>query len=198
MRIPASITQGFHLLIALAAACNAWHMQASRSPVIDAHRRLRHATILAAAVLAAGMAMLVIYSVAEAIANPGISVIDGYWRGQLPWMGIIEALIVGGASACLLVGAATIAVRGGWLRRWVALLPFGMAAFWWFLAWARAGISGGACVLCPAPAFDPWAYAYSGPMLALQLLIVPAIVIVVLALAVSPRRTAAPGYISPS
>jgi hypothetical protein len=156
--------------------------------VIGPGQLLRLATGLAVAALVAGMAMLLAYSVVEAIANPGYSLADGYWIGRLPWMGIIEGLIVSGASSSILIGAATVLALGGWLRRLVVLLPLAAAGLWWFLAWARAGISGGPCVNCPAPPFDPWAYAYSAPELALQMLILPAVVIAVLALTILAGR----------
>jgi hypothetical protein len=161
---------------------------------MDPPHGLRRATTVSAAVLGAGFALLLAYSVAEVLANPGISLADGYWRGELPWMGIIEGLVVAGATACAIVGTATVAALGGWLRRAITLLPLAAVGLWWSFAWARAGING-AC--CEQPAFDPWAYAYSAPLLALQLLIVPAIAIVALALLgrAEPERA---GYISPS
>ena len=142
------------------------------------------------------MAMLIAYSVAEAGTHPGYSIPDGYWSGRLPWMGIVEALVVAGATACVVAGAATVAALGGWARRAAILLPVAMASLWWFFAWAGAGISGAACPTCPPPPFDPWAYAYSAPGLALEPLIVPAAAIALLALTIRPR--AAASYISPS
>jgi len=165
---------------------------------MDPLQALRRATAVSAAVLGAGIALLLAYSMAEALANPGTSLADGYWRGRLPWMGIIEALVVAGATACALVGAATVAALGGWMRRAIVLLPLSLTGLWWFLAWARAGISGAACIGCEPPAFDPWAYAYSVPQLAFQLLIVPAIAILVLALVGRAPDPVRASYISPS
>jgi hypothetical protein len=154
----------------------------------DPGQFLRLATGLAAAALVTGMAMLLAHSVVEAIANPGYSLADGYWVGRLPWMAIIEGLIVAGATSCILIGAATVLALGGWLRRLVVLLPLVVAGLWWFLALARAGISGGACVDCPIPPFDPWAYAYSAPELAFQMLVLPAMAIAVIALTIGAAR----------
>lgn len=154
---------------------------------------LRRATVAAVAVLGGGLALLLAYSAAEVLATPGTSLVDGYWRGQLPWMGIIEVLVVAGATACALAGAATVAAFGGWWRRLAMLLPLALIGLWWFLAWAGGGISG-AC--CEQRAFDPWSYAYSAPLLAFQLLILPAIAIVGLAMVGrGPNRAS---YISPS
>ena len=166
-------------------------------PGLDARGVARLATALAVAVLLAGLAILLAYSIAEAMANPGHSIVDGYWRGRLPWMGIIEALVVAGATACVLVGGATALAFGGWLRRLPVLAFMAVAAFWWFAAWGSVGISRVPCVDCPPPPFDPWAYAYSDPQQAFVMLILPALGIAMLAL--SLRTTArAGGYISPS
>ena len=167
-------------------------------PGLDVRGLARLATALAAAVFLAGLAMLLAYSIAEAMANPGYSIVDGYWRGRLPWMGIIEALVVAGATACVLIGGLTVLVFGGWPRRVVVLAPLAVTALWWFAAWGRAGIGGGGCPDCPPPPFDPWAYAYSLPETALLALILPAIVIAVLALTTSEARPATRSYISPS
>ncbi|HEX7173431.1 MAG TPA: hypothetical protein VF365_12595 [Candidatus Limnocylindria bacterium] len=150
--------------------------------------RARIATGLAVAVLVAGLVLTLAYSAAEAVMSPGSSVVDGYGQGALPWMGIIEVLVVGGATACIVAGTIAVAVRGGWVRQALLMLPAAVAGLWWFLAWARAGISGAACSGCPEPSFDPWAYAYSTPLLVLQMLIVPALVVALLALG---RRTPA-------
>ena len=142
----------------------------------------RRLTGLCAAVLAAGLVMALAYSAAEAVANLGYSLVDGYWIGALPWMGIIEALVVVGATATIVAGTAAVAIRGGWARRALALALAAIAGLWWLWAWMGAGISGALCTDCPARAFDPWAYAYSSPLLTLQMLILPAVAIALLAL----------------
>jgi hypothetical protein len=142
--------------------------------------------------------MTLAYSVVEAMAHPGYSVVDGYWIGRLPWTGIFEALVVGGATASTVVGALTVLAFGGWPRRLLVVVPVALTGLWWFFAYARAGVSGGACPGCQPPAFDPWAYAYSAPMLALETLIVPALATALLALTIGPARSEEAGYISPS
>lgn len=144
-------------------------------------RALRGAVLVSTAALLVGLTMLVAYSVAEAIANPGYSVVDGYWRGRLPWMGIIEATVVGGATATLITGLAIVLALGGWIRRLLSLPLLGLPALWWFAAYLRAGISGGYCLNCPPPAFDPWAYAYSSPATAALGLVLPALAMAALA-----------------
>jgi hypothetical protein len=165
---------------------------------LDARAAARLATGLAALVLLAGLAGLLVYSSAEAMANPGYSLADGYGLGRLPWMAIIELLVVGGAASCLLVGATTTLAFGGRLQRVLLLPPVVLAGMWWFLALARAGVGGGACPQCPPPAFDPLTYAYSAPLLAFQLLILPALAVALLGLTVPPRPSAEGSYISPS
>ena len=129
----------------------------------------RLATGLSAAVLLTGLGMAFAYSAIESALNPGYSLIDGYWRGALPWMGIIEGLVVGGATAAVIAGSVAVAVRGGWARRAISVPLVAAAGLWWFSAAVGAGMSGAACGDCPPRAFDPWAYAYSAPILALQM-----------------------------
>lgn len=96
-------------------------------------------------------------------------------------MGIIEGLVVGGATATIITGTAALAVLGGWGRRAPSLVAAAVAGLWWLNAWMGAGLSGALCADCP-PTFDPWAYAYSAPLLALEMLIAPAAVVALLAL----------------
>lgn len=143
---------------------------------------LRVATVLAAGSLVAGFVVLVAYCVAESAAS-GLSLVDAYWSGRLPWMGIAEGLIVSGATATIAAGGLAILVNGGWWRR-AALVPLAaLAALWWFAAILGIGISYAPCFDCGPPPVDPWAYAYSAPLWALGFLIVPSLVVATLALA---------------
>ena len=141
----------------------------------------RTATVAAAGTLLAGLGLALGYSAVEAALNPGYSLVDAYWRGSLPWMGIVEALVVGGATAAVIAGMAAVLIRGGWTRRALVLLPAAVAGLWWLMAVAGAGISGAACAGCERP-IDPWAYAYSSPLMTVQMLILPAAAITLLAL----------------
>jgi hypothetical protein len=152
---------------------------------MEATRISRASTAVAAGTLLAGMAMALVYSAAESLLNPGYSLADGYWRAALPWMGIIEGLVVGGATASVIVGTIAVAIRGGWARRAVGLASAAVAGFWWLMAIIGAGLSGAACAGC-VRMIDPWGYAYSTLLLTLQLLIVPAGIVTLLALL--PRR----------
>lgn len=149
--------------------------------------------------MAAGLALLLAYCIVEAANNPGYSLVDAYWRGRLPWMGIAEGVIVVGATASAVVGAVATWAGGGWLRRAATIPPLMAVAFWWVLALMppRQAVP---CDDCPARPLDPWAYAYSLPETAALLLFLPALLIVALALIGTGRRTrsAVPGYISPS
>jgi len=134
-------------------------------------------------VLAVGLLFLGAYCVIEASGTPGFSLVDAYGRGRLPWMGIAEALIVTGATACAAVGAAAVWVLGGWLRRTVVVPPLLLVALWWFTALWPLRV-GGPCLPspCPPTPIDPWAYAYSAPQTTALYLILPALFIVLLAL----------------
>ena len=139
--------------------------------------------------LLAGFVVLGVYCVAEAASNPGLSVIDAYWRGRLPWMGIAETLIVSGATVCAVVGAGTVLLRGGWQRRVMVILALWPIALWWFFG--IVGLPGGG-VCFPAPCaprpIDPWAVAYSAPETAVLFLILPAVFIATLALTMRTAR----------
>jgi hypothetical protein len=147
---------------------------------------LRLATVLALGSLAAGFAVLAGYCVLEAAAS-GMSLVDAYWQGRLPWMGIAEGLIVGGATATLLVGGLTTLIRGGWWRRAAVLPLVAVASLWWFMAVIDAGVSFAPCFDCPPRAIDPWAYAYSLPETAFAVLILPSLAMAALALTSAAR-----------
>jgi len=138
--------------------------------------------LASAALLGFGMIWLLAYVVAEALFGDGQgSLVDAYWRGRLPWMGIAEALIVVGATACAASGAFATFVNGGWIRRVAALPPLGVIGLWWWVA--TTPFPGGAyCPACAPPTADPWAYAYSLPETTLLFLIGPAVLILLLAL----------------
>ena len=134
--------------------------------------------------------MLAAYCLAESAAS-GLSLVDAYWRGRVPWMGIIEGLVVGGPTAAVVPGGLAVLVRGGWWRR-AALVPLvAVAGLWWFSVVVGARISGGRCLgICPPRVIDPWAYAYSAPEAAFIFLILPSFAVAWLALA--PARRGAP------
>src|SRR5262245_4174622 len=148
---------------------------------------LRRLTLGAAALLAFGFAWLFAYALAEALFGAGSgSLVDAYWIGRLPWMGIAETLIVAGATACALAGAAAIVVEGGWIRRLLVIPPALVVALWWLLAIAMSTMRAVPCDDCSPPDPDPWAYAYSDPRTTLMFLIVPSLIVVLLAV-VRPR-----------
>lgn len=137
--------------------------------------------------LAVGIGFLSAYVVLESVAS-GLSPIDAYWRGRLPWMGIAEALVVVGATAALITGAIAVAVRGGWLRRLAVVPPLAIAALWWLVA--MIPMRAVPCNDCPPQIPDPWAYAYSVPETTLLFLLAPAAIVLALAL-VRPTASAA-------
>lgn len=140
----------------------------------------RRLTLASVALLVFGILFLLAYCVMEAIGS-GISLVDAYWRGRLPWMGIAEALVVVGATASIVTGTLAALVRGGWWRRLATLPPLAVASMWWILALTPP--PGGAfCPACAPPQPDPWAYAYSLPETFAVFMLLPAAVTVFLAL----------------
>ena len=136
-------------------------------------------TGIAMLLLAVGLGLLSAYVLMESVAS-GISFVDAYWRGRLPWMGIAETLIVVGATATLVTGAVAVAVRGGRIRRLAVLPPLAIATLWWFVA--MIPMRAVPCNDCPPQVPDPWAYAYSAPETTLFFLLAPAAVVLALAL----------------
>jgi hypothetical protein len=161
--------------------------------------------IAAIAAFGAGAAVLLVGAMGEVQANPGISIADGYWIGRLPWTPIGVSLVLGGATATLAFATAVVMVRGPWLLRILALPVLLAGGFWYFLAVFLGWPGSGAC--CdPSPQTDLITTAYSTPMYTIILVVVPAAVASLLALA-SLRSVQRPGvahpppstsYISPS
>jgi hypothetical protein len=161
-------------------------MNASESSI---GRVLRSLTVVAVGVLVLGFVALLANSVAEVIGNPGSSIVDGYWRGRLPWIEFGVAPIVVGASAAAVLGLLGAWVTGGWIRRLVVVPPFLVVCFWWFLAMLPPML-GAPCnpQPCPPPPPDPWANAYSSPETAVVFLVIPSLVIALIALT-APRSS---------
>lgn len=125
--------------------------------------------------VAAGIGVLVLlgYAFSEVLANPGSSLVDGYWIGRLPWTAIGVDLAVMGSSVAVVFGMVAAWIEGGVLRRVVSLILLLLAGFWWFAA--TLPLAGGAyCPTCPPPGPDPLTYAYSLPDSTLLFLMLPA------------------------
>jgi len=160
----------------------------------SADRLLRWSLLASLTALVFGLFVLAVYCVVETIGNPGYSLVDAYWIGRLPWMGIAEALIVSGATACAVSGAFTVIWLGGSGLRALAIPALLAVGLWWFLSVAMTAMRFVPCPVgatCPAPPPDPWAYAYSVPMTAVLLLILPGVFLTVLAIVSRQRSQAA-------
>ncbi|HJP70585.1 MAG TPA: hypothetical protein VJ975_02610 [Candidatus Limnocylindria bacterium] len=139
---------------------------------------LRRADVLrwvGMACIGLGVAVLIIYAWVEYINNPGISLIDGYWIGRVPWTPAGVVLIMGGSVATQLAGTAIVLLLGDWMRR-LLLVPVLIPPFAWWLT---------ALGVVPFPRFlgpDPVTLAYSLPQAAAVSLILPALAVTALAL----------------
>jgi hypothetical protein len=149
------------------------------------------ATAIAIVATVAGLIALFAYSLSEVLANPSLSLEDGYWIGRLPWISIGVDLTVLGASATVVFGAIGTWFGGGRWRRLVVLLPLAVAAFFWFVA-LMPSPGGVPCDSCPPPSADPFAYAYSLPASTVVLLLAPALVVALLAVSARPVVAAPP------
>lgn len=125
--------------------------------------------------LVVGPSILLIYAWVEVLNNPGLSLVDGYDRGQTPWtpIGIVTSLA--GAGIGLLAGSVAIAIEGGWWRRFLIVPALAAATLWWLTALGVIAI----------PRFhgpDPVAFAYDLPSAAALLVLMPAALLAILAL----------------
>ncbi len=131
-------------------------------------------TAVGVAAIAAGLAVLLLDAFSEVLAHPGISLVDGYQIGRLPWTAIGVDLVVLGSTVAVLGGTAASWLAGGALRRLISVVPLAVAGFWVFLAVIESGTEGAFCATCAQPGFDPTTVAYSAPEQATLLLILPA------------------------
>ncbi len=144
-------------------------------------------TIAGAGALVIGLLVFFVYAFSEVLTNPGASLVDGYWIGRLPWTGIGEGFTVLGATVAVVLGTISVWLGGNRWSRAVVLVPLALAALFWFAA--MLPFPGGApCDDCGAPLPDPFAFAYSLPLLAILMLLLPALVVSVLALLSRPAR----------
>lgn len=138
---------------------------------------------VALALLVIGPSILLVYAWVEVLNNPGISLADGYWIGRNPYTAIGIVVSLAGGLAGLSAGSVAIAVEGGWWRRLLVVLAVGAALLWW-----ATGLG-----VLPFPRFhgpDPVTFAYSLPVVAALLLLMPAALLATLCL--TPRMVGAP------
>ena len=107
-------------------------------------------TIVGVGAIAVGIVVLFGYALSEVIANPGISLVDGYWTGRLPWTAIGVDLVVIGSTVAVLFGTASSWLAGDAARRLVSLAPVVVAAAWWLYASIQSSIEGAPCMIEPA------------------------------------------------
>ena len=145
------------------------------------------ATIAGMGAMVTGLAVFLVYALSEVLAHPGMSLIDGYWVGRLPWTGIGEGFTMIGATVAVVLGTLTVWLGGNRWSRALVLVPLAVAAFFWFAA--LLPFPGGApCTDCGQPVPDPFAYAYSLPLSTVLLLLLPALVVAGLAFSSRPAH----------
>lgn len=138
----------------------------------------------------AGLAVLFGQALSEVIANPQLSLIDGYWIGRLPWTAVGMDLVVIGATLAAVLGTVTAWLTGGAVKRILSALLLAVAAFWWFTALLPQP-GGAPCESCAPAGPDPITVAYSSPQVALLFLVLPASIIGSIALSARRIRVAA-------
>jgi len=152
-----------------------------RAPIARAARQVSSASLW---LMVVGPSILLVYAWVEVLNNPGLSLVDGYWIGRVPWvpLGVVVSLV--GAVGGLLGGSVAIAVEGGWWRRFLVVPALAGAGLWWA---AALGV-------LPFPRFtgpDPVTLAYSLPETAVLLVLMPAALLA--ALSLTPRGLPRPG-----
>jgi hypothetical protein len=148
------------------------------------------ATVIGVGFAILGIAVLLAYAASEVLADPSLSLEDGYWIGRLPWTPIGVGLTIVGATIVVVAGATTVMVAGGRARRAVTLACLAVATFWWLtVSILPVAASGAWCgrPTCPQPTYDPITMAYSSPQLAVMWLLLPALVVAPMALMSSNR-----------
>jgi hypothetical protein len=138
---------------------------------------------LALGLMVIGPSILLVYAWVEVLNHPGISLVDGYLIGRLPWTPLGVLITLTGAVLGLAAGATAIAVDGGWWRRVLIVPTFVASAAWWL-----TGLG-----VLPYPRFhgpDPVTFAYDLPVATTLLVLMPATLLAVLCL--TPRRENAP------
>jgi hypothetical protein len=144
-------------------------------------------TIAGLGALGIGLAVFFVYALTEVLAHPGVSLVDGYWIGRLPWTGIGEGFTVIGATVAVVLGTVTVWLGGNRWTRALVLVPLAVAGFFWFAAMLPPP-GGAPCTDCTAQAVDPFAFAYSLPVLTMLMLLLPAVAIAALAFTSRPGR----------
>jgi hypothetical protein len=142
---------------------------------------------------AAGLVVLLAQAITEVRSDPAVSLVDAYWVGRQPWTGAGVALAIIGSTITVVGGTAAVWLAGGPWRRAGSAIALAVAAFWWFLAMLPTPRAV-PCDHCSAPGPDPVAMAYSLPVAAALLLLLPAVVVGAIAL-LGPRD---PRGIAPS
>jgi hypothetical protein len=138
---------------------------------------------LALALMVVGPSILLVYSWVEVLNNPGYTLVDGYWIGRVPWTPLGLVIALAGGVAGLVAGSVAIAIEGGWWRRLLIVPAWGAAALWWLTA---LGVIPFARFHGP----DPVTFAYSLPVTATLLVLMPAALLA--ALCLTPRMHGTP------
>lgn len=140
------------------------------------------ATATGVLILAVGLAAVLLASIQAMVQFPGTSLVDGYWTGLLPLMGIGTWLVPLGAIVAVAAGIATIvSSRLPILVRLASLAGLAVVLFWALIA-----------VIDMAPRSRPGTtttssdlatVVYSRPETTIVLLLIPMALIVALAFA---------------
>jgi hypothetical protein len=151
-------------------------------------RRARLIVDLGLALLALGLAGLLLLAWVAYLRTPGMSLLDGYWMGHEPWTSLAVWTVLIGSAVTLIVGVVVGLLDGSWIRRILALAATILPVSWWLVALG----------FVPYPRFhgpNPVSFGYSLPEQAGIALVLPALVAA--AVALFPRRATPTSRMAP-
>ncbi|MEO6294964.1 MAG: hypothetical protein ABIP01_06550 [Candidatus Limnocylindria bacterium] len=121
--------------------------------------RLATLTAIALGVTGIGAAVLLVAALVEMLTHPGMTLVDAYWVGRLPWTPIAIGLVLLGGTAAVVIGAITAWLLPARAARVISVPAILATAFWWAISVLQASI--GAC--CGSASYNPFTVAYSSP-----------------------------------
>lgn len=134
--------------------------------------RLATLTAIALGVTGIGTAGLLVAALVEMLTHPGMTLVDAYWVGRLPWTPIGIGFALLGGTAAVVFGAITAWLLPARAARVISVPATLAIAFWWATSALQA--SSGAC--CGPVSYDPFTAAYSSPQGMFLLVVLPALV----------------------
>jgi len=137
------------------------------------HGGFANPTAIALGVTSIGAAVLLVAALGAMLTQPGLTLVDAYWVGRLPWTPIGIAFALLGGTAAVVIGTSAAWLLPTRAARVISVPAILATAFWWAISVLQASI--GAC--CGSASYDPFTVAYSSPQGLFLLVVLPALVL---------------------